>query len=98
SPAEFLGLFTLPDFSALSNPMVWTVAMTIAVVASVETLLSVEATDKMDPLKRVTPTNRELLAQGVGNSLAGLIGGLPITQVIVRSTVNVQAGARTRGS
>lgn len=98
SAAEFLGLFTLPDFSALSNPMVWTVAMTIAVVASVETLLSVEATDKMDPLKRVTPTNRELLAQGVGNSLSGLIGGLPITQVIVRSTVNVQAGARTRGS
>ncbi len=98
SAAEFLGLFTLPDFSQLSNPAVWTVAMTIAVVASIETLLSVEATDKMDPLKRTTPTNRELFAQGIGNSLSGLIGGLPITQVIVRSTVNVQAGAQTRGS
>lgn len=98
SPAEFLGLFTLPDFSQLTNPMVWTVALTIAVVASVETLLSVEATDKMNPMKRITPTNRELLAQGVGNSLSGLIGGLPVTQVIVRSTVNVQAGARSKNS
>jgi len=95
---EFAGLFMFPDFSQLSNPAVWTMAMTIAVVASIETLLSVEATDKMDPLKRITPTNRELFAQGIGNSVSGLIGGLPVTQVIVRSTVNVQAGARTRGS
>jgi len=98
SPAEFMGLFTLPDFSQLSNPTVWTVAVTLAVVASIETLLSVEAIDKMDPLKRVTPTNRELFAQGIGNSVSGLIGGLPITQVIVRSSVNLQAGARSNGS
>jgi len=98
SVGEFVGLFTLPDFSQLDNPAVWTTAMTIAVVASIETLLCVEASDKMDPLKRVTPTNRELFAQGIGNSVSGLIGGLPITQVIVRSTVNLQAGARTRNS
>ncbi|WGL17061.1 SulP family inorganic anion transporter [Microbulbifer bruguierae] len=95
---EFVGLFTLPDFSQLGNPLVWTVAATIAVVASLETLLSVEAIDKMDPLKRTTPTNRELVAQGVGNSFSGLIGGLPVTQVIVRSSVNLQTGARSKGS
>jgi MFS superfamily sulfate permease-like transporter len=93
---EFMTLFSTPDIGHLSNPAVWTVAITIAIVASLETLLSVEATDKMDPLKRTTPTNRELVAQGVGNTISGLIGGLPITQVIVRSTVNVQTGARTR--
>ncbi|MCK7596847.1 SulP family inorganic anion transporter [Microbulbifer sp. CAU 1566] len=95
---EFVGLFTLPDFSQLANPLVWTVAATIAVVASLETLLSVEAIDKMDPLKRTTPTNRELVAQGVGNSVSGLIGGLPVTQVIVRSSVNLQTGARSKAS
>lgn len=95
---EFMGLFVLPDFSQIGNPAIWTLAATLAVVASIETLLSVEAIDKMDPLKRVTPTNRELFAQGVGNTVSGLIGGLPITQVIVRSTVNVQAGARSRVS
>lgn len=94
----FVGLFTMPDFSQLDNPAVWMVAVTIAIVASLETLLSVEATDKMDPLKRTTPTNRELFAQGIGNSVSGLVGGLPVTQVIVRSTVNVQTGARTRAS
>lgn len=94
----FMGLFSLPDFSQLSNPMVWTVAITLAVVASLETLLSVEAIDKMDPLKRTTPTNRELIAQGVGNSVSGLVGGLPVTQVIVRSTVNMQTGAATKMS
>ncbi len=93
---EFINLFTTPDLVHVSNPAVWTVAITIAIVASIETLLSVEATDKMDPLKRTTPTNRELVAQGVGNTISGLIGGLPITQVIVRSTVNVQTGARTK--
>ncbi|MGA0936292.1 MAG: SulP family inorganic anion transporter [Pseudohongiellaceae bacterium] len=98
SVGEFVGLFTLPDFSQIGNPAVWTVAITIAIVASLETLLSVEATDKMDPMKRTTPTNRELFAQGIGNSVSGLIGGLPVTQVIVRSTVNVQTGARTRTS
>lgn len=98
SVSEFVGLFTLPDFSQIGNPAIWTVAITIAIVASLETLLSVEATDKMDPMKRTTPTNRELFAQGIGNSVSGLIGGLPVTQVIVRSTVNVQTGARTRTS
>ena len=95
---EFIGLFTLPDFSQINNPAVWTVAVTIAVVASLETLLSVEAIDKMDPLKRTTPTNRELVAQGAGNSISGLIGGLPVTQVIVRSSVNLQTGARSKAS
>jgi MFS superfamily sulfate permease-like transporter len=96
SVGEFVGLFISPDFSYLGDPAVWTVALTIAAVASIETLLSVEAIDKMDPMKRTTPTNRELLAQGVGNTLSGLIGGLPITQVIVRSTVNMQSGAVSR--
>ncbi|WP_288129148.1 SulP family inorganic anion transporter [Microbulbifer sp.] len=95
---EFLSLFTLPDFTQINNPAVWSVAVTIAVVASLETLLSVEAIDKMDPLKRTTPTNRELVAQGVGNSFSGLIGGLPVTQVIVRSSVNLQTGARSKAS
>jgi len=95
---EFAGLFMLPDFSQLANPAVWTVGVTLALVASIETLLSVEAIDKMDPLKRTTPTNRELVAQGVGNTLSGMIGGLPITQVIVRSSANVQSGARSKAS
>lgn len=98
SVSGFVDLFVLPDFSQLGNPQVWTIALTLALVASIETLLSVEAIDKMDPHKRTTPTNRELLAQGVGNTVSGLIGGLPITQVIVRSSVNLQSGARTRGS
>ncbi|MCH2184613.1 SulP family inorganic anion transporter, partial [Myxococcota bacterium] len=75
---------------------VWTTAVIIAVVASLETLLCVEATDKLDPQKRVTPTNRELLAQGVGNMASGAIGGLPVTQVIVRSSANIQSGGRTK--
>jgi len=94
----FLQQFSLPDTSILSNPQVYIVAITIAVVASLETLLSVEATDKLDPYKRVTPTNRELKAQGLGNVLSGMIGGLPITQVIVRSSTNVQSGGKTRSS
>lgn len=93
---EFLTFFTVPDFSHALDPKVWAVALTLAVVASLETLLSVEAIDKLDPEKRVTPTNRELVAQGIGNSVSGLIGGLPVTQVIVRSSVNVQTGARTQ--
>lgn len=94
----FFSQFTLPDFSALGNVKIYTVAATIAVVASLETLLCVEATDKLDPQKRVTPANRELLAQGLGNTLSGLIGGLPVTQVIVRSSANIQSGARTKVS
>lgn len=89
-------LFTSPDWSALGNTQVWVIAITIAVVASLETLLCVEATDKLDPQNRVTPTNRELVAQGVGNMLSGGVGGLPVTQVIVRSSANIQSGARTR--
>lgn len=98
SLAGFFGQFTFPDFSQWNNPQVYVIAMTIAVVASLETLLCVEATDKLDPLKRVTPTNRELLAQGAGNVVSGLIGGLPITQVIVRSSANIQSGGRTKAS
>lgn len=94
----FFNQFTLPDFSQLSNTQIYVSAITIAVVASLETLLCVEATDKLDPSKRVTPTNRELKAQGVGNIVSGLIGGLPITQVIVRSSANIQSGNKTKAS
>jgi MFS superfamily sulfate permease-like transporter len=97
-PMSFLTQLTSPDWSALSQPAVWRIAGTIAVVASLETLLSLEATDKMDPYKREAPTNRELLAQGVGNAVSGLFGGLPVTGVIVRSAANVDAGAKTRWS
>lgn len=96
SVSEFIGFFRTPDFSAITNPDVWIVALTLAVVASLETLLSVEATDKLDPHKRLTPNNRELKAQGIGNAISGLIGGLPVTQVIVRSTANVNAGGVTK--
>ncbi len=96
SAEEFFSFFRLPDWSAITNPDVYTVAITLAIVASLESLLSVEATDKLDPYKRNTPTNRELVAQGLGNLTSGLIGGLPITQVIVRSSANVEAGGKTR--
>ncbi|MFD1062791.1 SulP family inorganic anion transporter [Winogradskyella litorisediminis] len=95
---SFLGQFTTPDFSVIWLPEVWITAFTIALVASLETLLCVEATDKLDPEKRVTPTNRELLAQGSGNILSGLVGGIPITQVIVRSSANIQSGNKTKAS
>ena len=96
--AEFFSFFTMPDFSNITNPEVYVVALTIAVVASLETLLCVEATDKLDPYKRITPANKELIAQGVGNMASGLIGGLPITQVIVRSSANIQSGGKTKAS
>ena len=92
----FLAQFTFPDFSAISNPEVLITAFTIGLVASLETLLCVEATDKLDPHNNVTPTNRELFAQGAGNIISGLIGGLPITQVIVRSSANINSGGRTK--
>lgn len=95
---EFFGQFTLPNFSQPLNPQIYSMALVIAVVASVETLLCVEATDKLDSQKRVTPTNRELKAQGLGNIVSGLIGGLPITQVIVRSSANISFGAKTKAS
>jgi MFS superfamily sulfate permease-like transporter len=95
---ELFSALAFPDWSVLSSKAVITVAVTIALVASLETLLSLEATDKLDPYKREAPANRELVAQGVGNILAGLIGGLPLTGVIVRSSANIDAGARTRFS
>ncbi|MCW3112855.1 MAG: sulfate transporter [Segetibacter sp.] len=98
TPAMFVSFFTFPDFSHISNSQVWITGLTIAVVASLETLLGIEAVDKLDPYKRVTPTNRELKAQGVGNMISGLIGGLPLTSVIVRSSANVMAGAKTKMS
>lgn len=96
SSSEFFALFKLPDFGSIGNKQVWITAFTIAVVASLETLLSLEAVDKIDPIKRVSPTNRELLAQGTGNIISGLLGGMPMTAVIVRSSANVNAGARTK--
>ena len=93
---DLVNFLTFPDFSAITNPKVLTIAFTIALIASLETLLSVEATDKLDPDKHVTPTNRELFAQGTGNILSGLIGGLPLTQVIVRSSANIQSNAKSK--
>jgi MFS superfamily sulfate permease-like transporter len=92
----FLGQFTYPDFSRVLTWDVLATGVTLAIVASLETLLSLEATDKLDPYKRISPPNRELKAQGVGNLVSGLIGGLPITQVIIRSSTNIQSGGRTK--
>ena len=92
----FFSQFTFPDFSAITNFEVWKTAFVLAIVASLETLLCVEATDKLDPYKRVTPTNRELKAQGLGNIVSGLCGGLPVTQVIVRSSANIAFGGKTK--
>lgn len=94
--SSFIGQFTLPDFSTWKNPAAYGQALIFAIVASLETLLCVEATDKLDPYKRVTPTNRELKAQGAGNLISGMIGGLPVTQVIVRSSTNINSGGRTK--
>ncbi|MBI2284374.1 MAG: SulP family inorganic anion transporter [Bacteroidetes bacterium] len=95
---QFFSFFSFPDIKHLNNPDVWVSGVTLAIVASLETLLGIEAVDKLDPLKRVTPPNRELKAQGVGNIVSGLIGGLPLTSVVVRSSANVSAGARTKVS
>lgn len=92
----FFQQFTFPDFANVLNGQIIITAATLAVVASLESLLSVEAVDKLDPHKRVTPTNRELKAQGLGNIVSGLIGGLPVTQVIIRSSTNVQSGGQTK--
>jgi MFS superfamily sulfate permease-like transporter len=96
--AGLQSVLRFPDLGQLVNPAVLTTAFTMAIVASLETLLCVEATDKLDPFKRITPTDRELKAQGLGNIVSGLIGGLPITQVIVRSSANIQSGGRTKVS
>ena len=96
--AGFFSQFSFPDFSVLTNYEIYRIAVVLAIVASLETLLCVEATDKLDPDKRVTPTNRELKAQGLGNIVSGLIGGLPVTQVIVRSSANIAFGGKTKMS
>lgn len=98
SMGEFFAQFKVPDFSLIFDFSVLKVAGTLGLVASLETLLSVEAVDKLDPFKRVSPANRELFAQGLGNMTSGLLGGLPVTSVIVRSSANVSSGARTRMS
>jgi carbonic anhydrase len=96
SISEIPLLFTFPDFSFLSNPNVYIIALTLAIVGSLETLLSVEATDKLDPEKNITPKNKELRAQGIGNIVSAFIGGLPITQVIVRSSANINSGGKSK--
>jgi len=95
---DLVSQLTLPDFGRIFEVPIWRTGFVLAVVASIETLLCVEALDKLDPLKRLTPTNRELRAQGLGNIIAGLLGGLPLTAVIVRGSANVQSGARTKMS
>lgn len=96
SVADFSAQFSLPDFSVIQQMATWKIALLITIVASMETLLSLEAADRLDPQKRTTSPNRELIAQGLGNMLSGLCGGLPITQVIVRSSVNISFGAKTK--
>lgn len=98
STSNFMAQLNLPDFSSWKNPKIYSIATTLAVIASLETLLSIEAVDKLDPHKRIAPTNRELKAQGLGNIISGLMGGLPITAVIVRSSANINAGGQTRMS
>ena len=93
---EFLGQFSFPSFESILRPDVWIVGVTIAIVASIETLLCIEASDRLDPLKRFTNTNTELIAQGAGNILSGLIGGIPMTSVIVRTSANINSGAKTK--
>lgn len=95
---DFFAQFALPNLDGFTNSKVWVHGITIAIVASIETLLCLEAVDRLDPLKRYSPTNRELKAQGVGNIISGLIGGLPITSVIVRSSANVNSGGKTKVS
>jgi len=90
--SSFFSSFRMPNWDAITNPLVFKSALTLAIVASLETLLSIEAVDKLDPHKRVTNKNSELVAQGIGNSISGLIGGLPVTSVIVRSSANVMSG------
>lgn len=93
---EFLGLLPLPDYTQWTNPAVYTAGLTIAIVASLETLLNLQAVDRLDPQQRTSPPSRELVAQGVGNVASGLVGGLPVTSVIIRSSVNVNAGGKTK--
>ena len=94
--ATWSDVLVMPEFARITDPAIWLAAVTIAIVASLETLLNLDATDRLDPQKRHSPPNRELVAQGVGNTISGMIGGLPMTSVIVRSSVNAQSGATTR--
>lgn len=96
SLSQLPSLLTFPDFGLIADSAFWIVAVTLAVIGSIETLLSIEAGDKMDPYKRITPSSRELIAQGIGNTVSGLIGGLPVTAVIVRTSANIGSGARTK--
>jgi len=96
SAGDLINNFTFPDFSKINLPVIYETAFIIAMVASLETLLNLEAVDKLDPQNSISPTNRELIAQGVGNVVCGLIGGLPVTSVIVRSSANISAGGKTR--
>jgi carbonic anhydrase/SulP family sulfate permease len=96
SAADYVSFLRLPDFTAWNNPAVYGTAVAIAIVASLETLLNIEAIDKLDPEQRSTPPSRELMAQGLGNMVAGLVGGLPVTSVIVRGSVNINAGVKTK--
>ena len=95
---DFKSILITPNFAAVANPQVWVVGVTIAIVASIETLLCIEATDRMDVQKRYTDTNVELRAQGMGNLVSSLIGGLPMTSVVVRSSANNNAGAKSKMS
>jgi MFS superfamily sulfate permease-like transporter len=95
---QFNNILAFPDFSHIISTSFWTVSITIAVIASIESLLSIDAADKLDPQKRITPLNRELFAQGSGNIVSGLLGGLPVTAVIVRTTANISAGGKTKVS
>jgi len=98
SAQEFTSFFTFPQLKYITDYHVWLTAFTVAIIASLETLLNIEAADNLDPYKRVTPTNRELKAQGLGNMVSGLLGGLPVTSVIVRTSVNMNAGGKTKTS
>jgi MFS superfamily sulfate permease-like transporter len=93
---DFIGQMVFPDWNEFLNPKIFLVALTLGLVASLESLLSIEAADRLDPFKRITPLNRELTAQGIGNIVSGLMGGLPVTAVIVRTSANINAGARTK--
>ena len=95
---EFQGMISLPRFASVTNPDVWVAAITIAIVASIESLLNLEASVRLDPLKRYASANRELKAQGIGNVVCGLVGGLPLTTVIVRTSTNINAGGKSKAS
>src|SRR5262249_1621756 len=93
--SDLVRQFTAPDFSGVADPRFWSIGLTLAIVASLESLLSLEAADRIDPYRRISPPSRELWAQGVGNVVSGFLGGLPVTSVVLRTAANVSAGGRT---